>query len=127
MARHIPNEAYDAYFAYFEACTALHLVSNEETPTDLTGSLAVATIDGGDFSVDAGDPDGRRLTISEQNGIDVTGEGTTRHAVLAYFDDPTWSIRLVTTCAERAVDNAQGDKVNMSEFYLQVADPEAPA
>ena len=129
MARHIPNEGYDAYFAYFSACTRLHLVSGAETPTDLTGSLAVATIDGGDFSVGAGTPDGRRLTVAAQNGIDVTDAGTTTHAVLAHLDstDPdVWGIRLVTTCSERAVDDTAGDKVNMGEFYLQVAAPVAP-
>ena len=130
MPRHIPDAAYDAYFDYFEACTRLHLVSGAETPTDLEGSLAVATIDGGDFSVGAGTPDGRRLTVAAQNAIDVTAVGTTTHAVLAHLDDvgppEVWGIRLVTECSERSVDDTAGDKVNMGEFYLQVAAPVAP-
>ena len=130
MPRHIPDAAYDAYFDYFEACTRLHLVSGAETPTDLTDSLAVATIDGTDFTVGAGDPDGRRMTVAAQNGVAVTGVGTTTHAVLAHLDDvgppEVWGIRLVTTCSERAVDNTAGDQVNMGEFYLQVAAPVAP-
>lgn len=126
MGRHIPNEGYDAYFAYFSACTNLVLVSDESTPTDLTGALATAVIDSEDFSIGEGTPDGRRLTIAAQNDIDVTGQGTTRHAVLVYDPEGTPELRLITTCTERAVDNDAGDKVNMGEFYLQVAAPAAP-
>ena len=126
MARHIPDAAYAAYFAYFSACTNLVLVDDEATPTDLTGALATAVIDGTDFTVGAGDPDGRRMTVAAQNGIDVTATGTTRHAVLVYDPAGTPELRLVTTCSERAVDDTAGDKVNMGEFYLQVAAPVAP-
>ena len=126
MARSIPDAAYDAYFDYFEACTNLVLVSDETTPTDLTGALATATIDAADFSTGAGTPDGRRLTIAAQNGIDVTATGTTNHAVLVYDPAGTPELRLITTCSARAVDHTAGDKVNMGEFYLQVGAPAAP-
>ena len=126
MARHIPNEGYAAYFAYFSACTNLVLTSDVGTPTDLTGALATAVIDSGDFATGAGDPTGRRLTISAQNSIDVTGNGTTRHAVLVYDPAGTPELRLITTCSERVVSADDGDKVNMSAFYLQVAAPVAP-
>ena len=124
--RHIPNAGYDAYFAYFSACTNLVLVDDEATPTDLTGALATAVIASGDFSVGDGTPDGRRLTVAAQNAIDVTAPGTTRHAVLVYDPAGTPELRLITTCTERAVDDTAGDKVNMGEFYLQVAAPVAP-
>lgn len=130
MARHIPNEGYDAYFAYFSACTNLVLVSDESTPTDLTGALATATIDGTDFSISNIMEEevfqARRLTIAAQNGIDVTATGTTNHAVLVYDPAGTPELRLITTCSARAVDHTAGDKVNMGEFYLQVAAPVAP-
>lgn len=126
MARHIPNEAYAAYFAYFSACTNLVLVSDVATPTDLTGALATAVIDESDFSVGAGTPDGRRLTVAAQNGIDVTGEGDTNHAVLVYDPAGTPELRLITTCSVRTVSALAGDKVNMGTFYLQVAAPVAP-
>ncbi len=124
MARFIPNAAYDAYFAYFSACTRLDLVSDSTTPTDLTNTLANITLDSGDFSVGAGDNDGRKLTVIDggESNVDVTGIGTTRHAVLSL----TGTIRLVTTCSERAVDNTAGDKVNLSSFYLNVNGPTAP-
>lgn len=129
MAISIPNAAYDAYFAYFAACTRLSLVSGAGTPTDLTGELAYATLTAGagngDFTVGAGDPSGRRLTVAEQTGITVDADGTTTHGVLSYFDDPNWIIRLVTTCSERLVSNTDGDQVNMGSFYLQVAAPSA--
>jgi hypothetical protein len=126
MARSIPNAAYDAYFAYFSACTNLVLVSDTTTPTDLTGALATAVIDGTDFSVGAGDPDGRRMTVAAQNGVDVTGEGDTNHAVLVYDPSGSPELRLITTCSVRTVSAAASDKVNMGEFYLQVAAPVAP-
>ena len=126
MARSIPNAAYDAYFAYFSACTNLVLTSDSDTPTTLTNALATAVVNSGHFSVGDGTPDGRRLTIAAQSAIDVTGQGTTRHAVLVYDPGTTDELRLITTCAERTVDHTAGDKVNMGEFYLQVAAPVAP-
>jgi len=124
MARFIPNAAYDAYFAYFSACTRLDLVSDSTTPTDLTNTLANVTLNSGDYSVGAGDNDGRKLTVIDggKSNIDVTGQNTTRHAVLSLGG----TIRLATTCSERAVDNTAGDKVNLSAFYLNVNGPTAP-
>lgn len=126
MARSIPNDAYDAYFAYFSACTNLVLVSDTTTPTDLTGALATAVIDSGDFSISDGDPNGRRMTVAAQNGIAVTASGTTNHAVLVYNPGTTDEIRLVTTCSARDVDHTAGDKVDIGELNLQVAAPAAP-
>ena len=128
MARHIPSEAYDAYFAYFTACTRQDLVSDVSTPTNLNNTLAHVTMTGGDFSVGVGDSSGRKLTIAEKESIDVTDNGTTRHAVLSYTGDggTTWNIRLVTTCSEREVQETAGDKVNMGSYYLNVAGPVAP-
>ena len=126
MARHIPDAAYTAYFAYFTACTNLVLTSDVSTPGNLNNVLATAVITSGDFSTGTGTPTGRRLTVAAQNGIDVAENGTTRHAVLVY--DPTGSpeLRLITTCSERLVSYTDGDKVNMGSFYLQVAAPVAP-
>lgn len=126
MPLNIPNAAYDAYFDYFKACTRIDIVSNETLPTDLTGSLAHATITpGSDYTVGAGTPDGRRLTVAEKTGVDVTANGTSNHAVLSYTADggTTWSIRLVTTCNQRILSATDGDKVNMGTFYLQVGSP----
>jgi len=123
MARHIPDAAYDAYFAYFSACTRIDLVSDSSTPTNLTNTLANETIDSGDFSTGAGTPTGRRLTIAAQPGVAVTANGTTRHAILSLGG----TIRLVTVCNERVVSVTDGDLVNMGSFYLQVAAPTAPA
>lgn len=126
MARHIPNDAYDAYFAYFTACTRQDLTSDVTTPTDLTGSLAHTTLTGADFTIGAGDNGGRKLTIAEQLQVDVTADGTTKHAVLSYDNSGSWEIRMVTTAVEREVSNTLGDKVNMGSWYLDVAGPEDP-
>jgi hypothetical protein len=125
----IPNDAYDAYFAFFEACTRLDLVSDADVPVDLSNTLADTTIDpGADYAVEAGDPDGRKLTVAAKAGVDVTGVGTTKHAVLSYTPDAgvNWALRLVTTCSERAVSDVLGDKVNMGSFSLQVGAPVVP-
>lgn len=129
MGRHIPNEGYDAYFAYFKDCTRQDLVSDESTPTDLTNTLAMAELDEYDFSVGAGDPDGRRLTVAAKEGVLVTANGTTRHAVLSHLDSEgpdVWGIRLITICSERVVSLDNGDRVNMSTYYLEVGAPVAP-
>ena len=127
MAIHIPNAAYDAYFAHFSACTRLSLVGDESTPTDLTGELVAETLAGGDFSTGAGDPTGRRLTVAQKPNVAVAANGTTRHAVLSYTADAgaTWTPRLITTCSQRVVSNTEGDHVNMTSFYLQVIAPAA--
>ena len=127
MARSIPNAAYDAYFDYFKACTNLVVTSDVSTPTDLTGALATAVIDAGDFSTGAGTPDGRRLTVAAQSGVPVTADGTTRHVALVYDPAGTPELRLITTCTERVVSNTEGDEINIGTFYLQVAAPAAPA
>ena len=129
MPIHIPDPAYDAYFAYFTACTRLSLVSDELTPVDLSNELAAADLtagDGnGDFTVEAGDPDGRVLTVSAKENVDVIGSGITRHAVLSFWDDPVWVPRLITECDPREVDHTKGDKVNMQSFYFHVLGPQA--
>lgn len=125
----IPNNAYDAYFAFFQACTRLDLVSDVTTPVDLSNTLVNATIvPGSDYVIEAGDPDGRRLAVAEKPGVDVTGVGTTQHAVLSYTPDAgaNWELRMVTTCSQREVSNALGDKVNMGSFGLRVAAPVVP-
>jgi len=126
MARHIPNAAYDAYFDYFGACTRLSVVSDASTPTTLTNELAYETLTSGDFSVGVGDNDGRKMTVAQQSAVSVTAPGTTRHIVLSYWTGSAWEIRLVTTCAERAVDSAQSDIININSFYLNVNGPVAP-
>ncbi len=116
MSKSIPNAAFDAYFAYFSACTRQDLVSDAETPANLNNTLAHVAMAGGDFSIDDGDVDGRKLIVAAKDGVDVTNEGTTKHAVLSLDS----AIRLVTTCAERAVDDVAGDKVNMGSYELTV-------
>lgn len=127
----IPNAGYDAYFAYFAACTRLSLVSDEAVPSDLTNELAAATLtagDGnGDFTVGEGDPDGRELVVTAQEDIEATGTGTSRHAVLSFWTGDAWVIRLVTECDERAINHSKGDVVNMQSFALHVSDPTIPA
>jgi hypothetical protein len=126
----IPDDAYDAYFAYFQACTRLDLVSDEATPTDLANTLAnTAIVPGSDYAIEAGDPDGRRIVVAAKPGVDVTGVGLTKHAVLSYTPDAgaSWVPRLVTTCSQREVSNVNGDKVNMGSFGLRVGAPVVPA
>lgn len=126
MGFHIPNDAYAAYFDYFAACTRLSLTSDAETPANLNNELAfkalTAGTGGADYSVDDGDPTGRKLVVTAQNNVDATDTGTTRHAVLSL--DGT--IRLVTTCAERSLNHTNEDKVNMGSFELEVGAPTNP-
>lgn len=124
MSRHIPNAAFDAYFAYFQNAVEQHVTSDESTPTDLTNSLAVATIDSGaDISIGAGSPDGRRMTVAEKLDVAVDADGTTNHAALV---DGSSNILIVTTTNQRTVSAADGDRINMSSWYLNVSAPAAP-
>ena len=129
MIRHIPDAGYTSIFSYFTDCNQIHLVSNEALPTDLTGSLLVHELVAGDFSINHTPPSGTgsRLTIAAQDAVDVAFDGTSKHAVLAYDDgvNPA-EIRFVTPCSERVLSASLGDKVNLGEFYLQIAAPIAP-
>ncbi len=116
MGKSIPNAAFDAYFDYFAGSTRQDLVHDGSTPTDLSNTLAHVTMTAGDFSVEDGDVDGRKLVVAAKDGVDVTGNDTTRHAVLSHGG----TIRLVTTCAERAVYATASDKVNMGSYELTV-------
>lgn len=120
MSAWIPNDAFDAYFDYFKECDRQDLVSNVDTPTDLSNSLAHVSMDAGDFSVEEGEGgDGRQIVIGAKTQVDVTVDGTTRHAVLSKNGE----IRLVTTCQERTVSATENDQVNMGSYHLRVKDP----
>lgn len=122
MALHIPNAAYDAYFAYFSACTRQDLLSTTDNPpTNLTSSLSNVAMASGDFSVGDGTPNGRRLTVAAKTGVAVTAPGTVRKGVLSLGG----TIRFVTpVVTERTVTT--DDQVNMGTYYIQVAAPTAP-
>ncbi len=118
---HIPNAAYDAYFAYFSACTRQDLVSDVDTPSDLSNSVSDVVMEAGDFSIGFGTPDGRRLTVAAKNNVDVTDNNWARHGVLSLGGE----IRFVTpVVTPREVTTA--DKVNMGTYYIQVAAPTTP-
>ena len=120
MGAWIPNAAFDVYFDYFKACNQQDLVSDESTPSDLNNSLAHVSMSAEDFSVEDGEGgDGRKLVISNKDLVNVTNDGTTRHAVLSKSGE----LRLVTTCAQREVLASANDKVNMGQYHLGVKDP----
>jgi len=99
----VPDTVKDVLLQYIEdQATRLYIVSDESTPTDVSGSLGYVTIDSGDFTIADGDTSGRKTTIAAQE-ITTTGAGTARHWVLT---DETPTIIDIGTITPKVVESA---------------------
>lgn len=121
MGAYVIDAANDALLDYIAACTRLDIVSDSSTPSNLTNTLLNVTLtagDGnGDYTIGDGDTSGRKLTVTAQEGITPTGDGTGRHLVLSL----SGTIRYVTTITEQAMTTA--DTINIPAFDHEVRDP----
>ena len=121
MSKFIPNATMDTLLEDIATCTRLDVVSDTTTPTDLTNTLANVTLtagDGnGDFDISDGDVSGRKITISAQEGITITGAGTAKHIVLSL--DGT--IKYITTCTDQVL--VLGIPLNTPAFKHEIEDP----
>ena len=86
------------------------------------GTLAVATMAGGDYTKANGDVSGRKVTVGAKTGVSVTASGDADHVVLYNAAAQTASDdMLVTTAPLRTLAN--GDTVNTQAYDFEVQDP----
>lgn len=106
----IPAVVHDARLAKIATCTRLSICSAE--PANYAGIAAVslgskvltAGAGNGDWTIEAGDPSGRRLVMEEQTGLAPTSDG----AVNFYaYDDGTTLLSTVPTAAPHAVTTTE--------------------
>jgi len=99
----------------------IDIVSDTATPTDLTNSLASASLTtgagNGVYSILDGDTSGRKLVIAEQTGLDVTASGDANHVVIS---DGVGTLLLITTCTTQTLTS--GNKVDIPAFEDEIAD-----
>jgi len=82
-----------------------------------TYKLADVTIDGSDFTKNDGDVSGRKVTVAEQEDVDVDSTGTATHVAIC-----DGSVLLyVTTCTSQALTS--GNTVTVPAWDIEVADP----
>lgn len=100
----------------------LDVVSDTTEPTDLTNSLAstsLTTGDGnGDYTIEAGDVSGRKLTVAEQAGVSITADGEANHVVIS---DGAGTLLLITECDPQQLYS--GNLVNVPSFSDEIPDP----
>lgn len=82
-----------------------------------TYKLADVVIDSGDFTKANGDVSGRKVTIAQQDNVDVDTTGTASH--VAVCDGTT--LLYVTTCTPQVL--TQGNKVTTPAWDVEVSDP----
>lgn len=123
MGFFVIDVANDALLDEIATCTRMDVTSDVSTPTDLTNTLANVTLtagDGnGDFTIADGDVDGRKLTVTQQSSITITGSGTAKHVVLSLAG----TIKYATTCTDLVLTAGGGNTVTVPEFIHTVRDP----
>lgn len=123
MARKVADSVLDAALGKIAEATSMIALDGE--PADraaaLSGALATATLNSGDFAVANGDTSGRKVTVAAQNGVEVTATGDANH--IALIDDS--ELLYVTVCTEQTLTN--GNTVDFGAWKVELADPTAPA
>ena len=124
MAKFINDVVLDAQLEKVATGTNIHLCSSQpttKTEADTTYQLASSTLttgDGnGDYTIANGDVNGRKITISQQTGINVDNSGTGTHLAIV---DAT-NVLLVTTITSQAVTAAT--TITFNAFDYSTSDP----
>lgn len=121
MAKSVDDSILDAALDVGATCTRIDVTNDVATPTDLSGTLATATLtagDGnGDYLITNGDTSGRKLAVSEQADLAITASGTALHIVLSLGG----TILLTTTVTPQ--DLTLGGTVTIPTFDYEIADP----
>jgi hypothetical protein len=123
MAKHIPDAVTDLIPIKIATGTIVTVCSDQPTSRTeaiTTYKLADVTVtagDGnGDFTIEDGTVNGRKVTVAEQADVPVDTSGTATH--VAICDGSV--LLLVTTCTSQAVTS--GNTVTIPTFSHTVAD-----
>jgi hypothetical protein len=119
MAKKCADSVIDA--ALDKVAEATSLIALAAEPADraaaISGALATATMDSGDYTNADGDTNGRKVTVAAQSGISVTASGTATHAALI---DGT-ELLYVTEITSQALTS--GNTVSFPAFDIEISDP----
>lgn len=103
--------------------TATRMVVTNGQPASFaaanSGKLAEVTMAPGDFTLGAGSPNGRRLTVAAKAGVAVIASGSGDHVAL--LDVTNSRLLHVTTCP--AVSLVSGGTVDIAGWSIQFGDP----
>jgi hypothetical protein len=132
MARFLSDNALDASLNYVAdngdklcVCSAAPATYTEATSTYMLMETTLTPGDGnGDYTVQDGDIDGRKLTVSAQNDVTVTNTGTATHFAIVKTTATT-ELLLVTPC--QSMELTSGNTENLNSFDWVSRDPSAPA
>lgn len=94
--------------------TAIHMVSDSATPTDVSNSLGSVAVDDADFTWDDTGTNQQKLQLATQN-ITATGDGVRRHLV-------GWDGAAVVFATPVTNEYVQTDHVYATPADLDVAD-----
>ena len=121
MGKTFHNDVFDDGLDRVATATRLDITSDAGTPTDLTNTLATHTMvagDGnGDYTIEDGDVSGRKVVVTAQDDISVTGTGTANHYVLSLAG----TILATTTCTAQTLTS--GNTVDIPAIDLELTDP----
>ncbi len=125
MAKFTPDAILDKMADYIlSVATRLVVCSTQPTTfteANATYALADVTIDSSDFVKANGDTNGRKVTVSAQNGVLIDASGTALHVALLNVSGS--ELLYVTTCTSQALTANGTNTVNVPAWDIELADP----
>lgn len=126
MAKNAPDAQQDAALNFVAASTRMCVCNAEPTTyanaiTDymLAYTAMTAGAGNGDFTLAAGTPSGRKVTVTAKSGVTITNSGTATHIALVSVSDTT--LRFVTTCTSQVL--TAGGTVDIPTWTDTIPDP----
>lgn len=120
MAKSIPDAIKDLMLANPEG-DFVHVCSQEPatyTEAVTTYNLASIAITGGDYTLAAGDTNGRKNTLASPTGASITATGTGNHVAVTLAAGTV--LKAVTTATPQALTS--GGTVDIGSFDHELAD-----
>ena len=126
MAKNAPDAQEDAALNYIAAATRMCVCSAEPTTYteaittfELADVTMTAGAGNGDFTLSAGSPSGRKVTVTAKSAVPIDVSGTATHIALVSVSDTT--LRYITTCTSQAL--VAGGTVDIPSWTATVTDP----
>ena len=120
MSKFASDSVLDALLDKVATGTILTVCSTQptnRTEAVTTYKLADVTIDSGDFAKADATPNGRELTIAQQNNVAVDSSGTAQHVAICDGSN----LLYVTTVTSQVLTS--GNTVTIPAWTITVADP----
>lgn len=123
MAKSVHPDVLDGALSVIKT-SATRMVACNAQPTSFTQAnstfkLAEVTMANADFTLAAGDTNGRKATVAAKANVTVSTSGTANHVAL--LDVAGSKLLYVTTCPAQAVTS--GNQVTFNSWDVEIADP----